>query len=151
MSTVPKAAPRRPVSVGDELPVLRRTPTRVTLFLFGVAYWTSHRIHYDLEAARSEGFPDVLVTANLLSAYNVELLTSWTGDPHCVLSLKERYITPAFADEELTVTGRVVELADNGNRPTATCALSITKDPGTTVAFGVATVALRPHGHIARR
>jgi hydroxyacyl-ACP dehydratase HTD2-like protein with hotdog domain len=42
------------------------------MFLFGVAYWTSHRIHYDPEWARAEGFGDLLVTANLLSAYSVE-------------------------------------------------------------------------------
>src|SRR5260370_516339 len=82
------------------LPGLQRTAARLTLFLFGVGYWTSHRIHYDLDAAQAEGFDDVLVTANLLSAYNVELLTRWTGDPYCLLTLEERNVSPAFADDE---------------------------------------------------
>ncbi|MDT7773487.1 MAG: hypothetical protein QOC67_2411 [Pseudonocardiales bacterium] len=47
------------------------------MFLFGVAYWTSHRIHYDPEWARAEGFGDLLVTANLLSAYSVEGVAGW--------------------------------------------------------------------------
>ena len=100
------------VRVDDALPALHRTPTRLTVFLFGTAYWTSHRIHYDVEAAREEGFGDVLVTANLLSAYNIELLTRWTGDPHCVIELEERNVTPALAGDALTISGTVVDVGD---------------------------------------
>jgi hydroxyacyl-ACP dehydratase HTD2-like protein with hotdog domain len=145
MSAVPEQTAVGQVAPGDPLPVLHRTATRLTLFLFGVAYWTSHRIHYDLEAARAEGFDDVLVTANLLSAYNVELLTRWTGDPHCVLTLEERNVAPAFADEPLTVTGRVLEVGARGGATTARCSLLITKHHGTAVVSGTATVLLPPH------
>ena len=130
------------VEVGDVLPPLSRTPTRVTLFLFGVAYWTSHRLHYDVEAARAEGFDDVIVTANLLSAYNAELLSRWTGDPQCVLELEERNVSPAVAGEPLTITGHVVALGERDGRRTARCALSIAKDGGTTVVEGMALVLL---------
>ncbi|MFE5699529.1 hypothetical protein [Rhodococcus koreensis] len=128
--------------IDDKLPVLERTPTRLTLFLFGVAYWTSHKIHYDVEAARAEGFDDVLVTANLLSAYNVELLTHWTGNPQCVLELAERNISPAIAGEMLTITGRVVDLEPAGDRTTARCSLLISRRDGSTVLEGSALVAL---------
>jgi hydroxyacyl-ACP dehydratase HTD2-like protein with hotdog domain len=130
------------VRPGDQLPVLQRRPTRVTMFLFGVAYWTSHRIHYDVEAARAEGFDDILVTANLLSAYNVELLTSWTGDPFCVLELEERNVAPALAGDGLTVTGRVLDVAEAAGRRTARCALAITKTDATTVLTGEAVIIL---------
>lgn len=131
------------VKVGDVLPPLSRTPTRVTLFLFGVAYWTSHRLHYDVQAARAEGFDDVVVTANLLSAYNVELLSSWTGDPQCVLELEERNVSPAVAGERLTITGHVVSLGDQHGRRTAWCALSTVKDDGAAVVEGTALVLLK--------
>lgn len=121
---------------------MHRRPTRVTLFLFGVAFWTPHRIHYDVEAARAEGFGDVLVTANLLSAYNVQLLTSWTGDPHCVLELEERNVAPALAGNALTVTGKVLDVAVVEGHRAARCALTITKDDATTVVTGEALVNL---------
>jgi hydroxyacyl-ACP dehydratase HTD2-like protein with hotdog domain len=130
------------VEVGDVLPPLSRTPTRVTLFLFGVAYWTSHRLHYDVESARAEGFDDVVVTANLLSAYNVELLSRWTGEPQCILELEERNVSPAVAGEPLTITGRVIALGDRHGYRTARCALSIAKDDGTAVVEGTALVLL---------
>jgi hydroxyacyl-ACP dehydratase HTD2-like protein with hotdog domain len=112
------------------------------MFMFGVAYWTAHRIHYDVEAAREEGFDDVLVPSNLLSAYNVDLLTQWTGDPHCVVDLEERNVSPALAGDLLTITGRVLELGEFGGRKTARCAVTISKDDGTTVVTGSATVKL---------
>jgi hydroxyacyl-ACP dehydratase HTD2-like protein with hotdog domain len=135
----------RHVAVGDELPPMVRRPTRVTLFLFGVAYWTSHRTHYDIEAARAEGFDDVLVTANLLSAYNAELLARWTGDPHCVLELEERNVLPAVAGNVLTITGRVTALGEHRGLGTARCALSIVNADGAVVVDGNALVLL-PQG-----
>jgi hypothetical protein len=48
MSAAPERTAVGEVAPGDALPVLHRTATRLTLFLFGVAYWTSNRIHYDL-------------------------------------------------------------------------------------------------------
>ena len=131
------------VRVDDALPALHRTPTRLTVFLFGTAYWTSHRIHYDVEAARAEGFSDVLVTANLLSAYNIELLTRWTGDPHCVIELEERNVTPALAGDALTISGTVVDVGESNGHSTARCSLLIARGDGDTVVRGSALVYLR--------
>ena len=132
------------VTVGDELPSRWHTPTRVTLFLFGVAYWTPHRIHYDVEWARAEGYTDVLVTANLLSAYSAELLTDWAGDPGCLRGLQERNLAPAVAGDSLEITGRVAEVepAPDAAGGLVRCDLRVIKRDGTTVVEGRATVAL---------
>ena len=61
-------------SLGQEIGPLVKTPTQITLFLFGVAMWTSHRIHYDRDHALSEGYRDVLVTAPLMVAYIEQML-----------------------------------------------------------------------------
>ena len=131
------------VRVDDALPVLHRTPTRLTVFLFGTAYWTSHRIHYDVEAAREEGFGDVLVTANLLSAYNIELLARWTGDPHCVVELEERNVTPALAGDALTISGTVVDVGASNGRQHGTVLVARRQGDGDTVVRGSALVYLR--------
>jgi hydroxyacyl-ACP dehydratase HTD2-like protein with hotdog domain len=128
--------------MSEALPVLHRRPTRLTVFMFGIAHFTPHRIHYDVETARAEGFDDVLVTANLLSAYNVELLTRWTGNPHCLVELEERNVSPAVAGDLLTITGRVLDVGVTDGRRTARCSLQITKGDGTIVVSGSATVIL---------
>jgi acyl dehydratase len=130
------------VVIGEELPSLVRTPTRLTVFLFGVAYWTSHRIHYDPEWARAEGFGDVLVTANLLSAYSVEVVTGWAGDPACLRGLEERNVSPALAGDELTVRGRVAALEPAPRGGLVRCALTVAKADGTTVVDGRAVLLL---------
>jgi hydroxyacyl-ACP dehydratase HTD2-like protein with hotdog domain len=139
------------VRPGQQLPVLHRRPTRVSVFLFGVAYWTSHRIHYDVDAAREEGFGDVVVTANLLSAYSVEMLTHWTGDMRCVLELEERNLAPAVAGDALTMTGRVLDVSETDGERRARCSLLIAKDDGTTVVSGHAVVRLPDSAPTARR
>ena len=130
------------VTVGDELPGRVHTPTRLTLFLFGVAYWTPHRIHYDPEWARSEGYDDVLVTANLLSAYTAELLTEWAGDPGCLRTLQERNVAAAVAGDKLEITGRVAEVEPAPGGGLVRCDLRVVKQDGTAVVEGRATVAL---------
>ncbi|OLT16457.1 hypothetical protein BJF78_14410 [Pseudonocardia sp. CNS-139] len=114
------------VAAGEELPPAHHTPTRVTMFLFGVAYWTAHRTHYDVEFARAEGFADVLVPAGLLSAYGAELLTTWAGDPGCLRELRERNLSPAVAGERLTVRACVTGLEPAADGGVVSCALSIT-------------------------
>ncbi|WP_216892617.1 hypothetical protein [Nocardia alni] len=131
------------IRVGDELPAATHTPTRLTLFLFGVAYWTAHRIHYDVELARAEGYDDVLVTANLLSAYLAALATGWAGDPDCLVALSERNLSPAVAGDTLTIRGTVAELIpDTEGGGIADCALTVEQADGTVVVSATATLRL---------
>ena len=125
--------------VGDELPPLTVTPTNVSIFLFGVAFWTPHRVHYDKEWARSEGYDDVLVTGPLMTGYLVRMLTAWSGDAAAVKRLALRNHAPAFAGDELTVRGAVASVTPDGE---AVIAVSIVKDGTTEVVSGEAAVGL---------
>jgi 3-methylfumaryl-CoA hydratase len=130
------------IKVGDELPELRRTPTRVTLFMFGVAYWTTHRAHYDVEFARSQGFDDVLVTANLLSAYSAELVTSWAGPDSQLRSLEERSLSPAVAGDTVIARGTVTELEQTADGALVWCDIGVFTERGTQVVKGRASVLI---------
>jgi acyl dehydratase len=98
------------VRVGDALPPSSCQITRVGLFLFGVAYFTAHRIHYDVEYSREAGFADVLVTANLLSGLTARMLGRWAGDDGALRSLEERNVAPAFAGDTVVISGTVAEV-----------------------------------------
>ena len=127
------------VKVGDELSPLTVTPTNVSIFLFGVAFWTPHRVHYDREWARSEGYDDVLVTGPLMTGYLVRMLTAWSGDAASVKRLALRNHAPAFAGDELTVRGAVASVTPDGE---AVIAVSIVKDGTAEVVSGEAAVGL---------
>lgn len=132
------------VHIGDELPPMTKRITRVTLFLFGVSYFTAHRIHYDVEFSRGEGFEDVLVTANLLSAYSAQLLAQWAGDPTTLRSLEERNVAPAFAGDTLVLSGRVVGLepAARGDGGLVRCDVSVNRTDSVRIVTAHATVQL---------
>ena len=133
---------REEVKAGDELPALAVTPTNVSIFLFGVAFWTPHRVHYDKEWARSEGYDDVLVTGPLMSGYLVRMLTAWSGDAAAVKRLALRNHAPAFAGEELVVRGTVASVVSKNPGGEAVIAVSIVKSGGTEVVSGEAVVRL---------
>jgi 3-methylfumaryl-CoA hydratase len=130
------------VQVGDDVGLVTHTITRVTLFLFGVAYFTAHRIHYDVEYSRSEGFDDVLVTANLLSAYSANLIEQWARHPGALRSLEERNLAPASAGDTVVLTGTVVDLEPTPTGGTVLCNLRVDNDRGLALVTGQASIAL---------
>ena len=142
----PGIEPRRfaDVSVGESLPPLVQRATNLSLFLFGVAYWTSHRIHYDRDHARSEGYDDVLVTGPLMNAYAVRALTGWAGDPGALRRFAVRFLAPAYAGDSLavtaSVTGKHPDPANGEGR--VDCEFRIARQDGTAVVSGSATLAL---------
>lgn len=131
-----------PVRVGDRLPELRRRVTGVGLFLFGVAHWTPHRIHWDAEYARESGFRGPLVTANLLSAFHAQLVTAWAGSDSRLLRLEERNVGAVVAGDEIVATGEVTDVSRAGADVVATCSLLMTVRDGAPAVTGTARVVL---------
>lgn len=67
------------VSPGDRLPTVERRPGNVQLFRFSAATWNAHRIHYDREYARCEGYPDILVQSHLHGCFLAQAALDWTN------------------------------------------------------------------------
>ena len=140
-----KLSPRnfKDVAVGEEIPKLVKQPSNLSVFLFGVAYWTAHRIHYDTKWAQSEGYDDVLVTGPLMNAYAVRALTNWAGDPGCFRKLKVRNLATAVGGDTLEVTARVRDKRIENGVGVVECDVAIHKQDGTRVVGGDAVLHLR--------
>lgn len=67
------------VSVGDHIPTLTVTVDETQMFFFSAATYNGHRIHYDKEWARAEGYDDVLVHGPLQAALLARALGDWIG------------------------------------------------------------------------
>lgn len=130
------------VRVAQTLPDLRRTVTKVGLFLFGVAHWTSHRIHWDEEYARNAGFRGPLVTANLLSAINAELVMAWAGSAAELRRLDERNVGSAVAGDMVVARGKVSAVESTPEGDLVTCTLVMSVEDGTVIVKGEAQVLL---------
>jgi 3-methylfumaryl-CoA hydratase len=125
---------------GSTLPVLVRTPSRVTCFLFAVAWWAPHRVHYDVEWARHEGYEDLMVPGLLINEYVVTAVTSWCGDPCNLRRLNIRNTGPAFAGDTITVAAEVAETVSGKDHTAITFDFTVVKQAGQPVATGRATV-----------
>ncbi len=127
------------VSLGDEIPSRTFLPTNVSIFLFGVAYWAPHRVHYDREWARSEGYDNVLVTAPLITGYIVRMLTDWAGTETSLKQITTRNLLPAFAGDKLEVRGKVTAKDSSGRLKVV---LSVMKNGEEEIVSGEATLQL---------
>lgn len=139
-------APLRQFEVGDELPELVRTLTRVQLFRYSAATWNAHRIHYDRPYAEEEGYPDVLVQSHLHGAFLTQLCTDWAGEDGRLASLEVSVRLYAVPGERLTCRGRVTVEEESGDERLFTVALEEVKDGGEVCAVGEAVMAFPSKG-----
>ena len=118
------------LAVGAKIPPLTRNVTRTTVFIFNASYYGTHRFHYDVEAARAEGFADVVVTANLICSYFEQAVRGFTGDARYLRALEERSIAPAVAGATLTIEGAVTEVERRADATRFACELIATDQEG---------------------
>jgi hydroxyacyl-ACP dehydratase HTD2-like protein with hotdog domain len=118
-----------PVHVGMSLPpALHRTST-VQVFRYSAATWNTHRIHFDLDYAASEGYPGVLVQSHLHGALLAQYCTDWMGAEGRLLELVVRVRRFAVAGEVLTVSG-VISAARHVSDSRAVVELELTETRG---------------------
>ncbi len=101
------------VAVGEELPVVIRNASRVQLFLYSAATWNPHRIHYDIDYARFEGHPDVIVHGPLQGAWLSQYVTDWAGPAGRILNLSWQNRASALPEQDYEFRGIVKAIEGN--------------------------------------
>lgn len=99
--------------------------SRLQLFRFSAVSWNSHRIHYDADFARAEGFPDVVVQSTLHGEMLARHALDQAGPGAALESVAWRNQATAVAGEPLTWTAEVIarEPAPAGTRVTLQAAI----------------------------
>ncbi|WP_423920553.1 MaoC/PaaZ C-terminal domain-containing protein [Candidatus Poriferisodalis sp.] len=95
------------LSVGDELPTIFKFPDEAQLFLYSAASHNPHRIHYDRDYARFEGYEDILVHGPLQGAWLTQYVTDWAGPQARLENVTWQNRASALAGEELVYSGTV--------------------------------------------
>jgi hydroxyacyl-ACP dehydratase HTD2-like protein with hotdog domain len=109
--------------------------SHLQIFRFSAVSWNSHRIHYDADYARSEGFRDVVVQSTLHGCTMVRHALALAG-PHATLtSVSWRNRATAVAEEKLTWTA---ETSNQGDA--VTLDMSIIKLDGSPCTTGTVTL-----------
>lgn len=131
------------VRVGDAVPAVVWTPSRLQLFRVSAITWNPHRIHYDPDYAREEGYPDVLVQAHLHGCYLLDTVLAWGGRDTQVVRFSWRNQAMAVPGDTLTCSGKVVDVANGGE---VHCELEERNQRDELCAPGTATVVLPRRG-----
>jgi acyl dehydratase len=95
------------VKPGDALAPLERTFTVVDLVAYGAATWDWHRLHYDLEYARSRKLPNVIVDGQAFGALFARAALDWAGPQAFMTRLALKMRAMAFAGDRLRAEGEV--------------------------------------------
>lgn len=95
------------VAVGLQLPELRRRPDTVQLFRFSAVTWNAHRIHFERDYAKREGYDDVLVHSQLHGAMIAQAVTDWMGPRGRLATFSWQNRAPATGGTELVIHGVV--------------------------------------------
>lgn len=134
-----------PLEPGQLVAELRVTPNNLDAFLFSVTMWATHRIHYDMEWAREEGYDDVLVIGAQIYTWIERLVVDWCGSPSAVRKYSFRHDGFPIVKQELVLTLTVDSVADTemGGRR-VTLAARVERSSGGAVLSGSVEVELDP-------
>ncbi|HJV11958.1 MAG TPA: MaoC/PaaZ C-terminal domain-containing protein [Burkholderiales bacterium] len=98
---------------GDTLPPLEKTFTPVDLFAYGAATWDWHRMHYDVEFARSKGLAAPVIDGQMYGALFARVAMGWAGPRAFITRLSLRMKSMAYAGDTLRAVGTVTSVEDN--------------------------------------
>ncbi len=134
------------VGVGEQIPELTVTVDETQMFFFSAATYNGHRIHYDKEWAKAEGYDDVLVQGPLQAALLARAIGDWIGGRGRLVSFSVQNRAVAHPGESLTFGGEVTGKRLTGEG-TGLVHLDIAgRRDGTMLMPGTATVELPRRG-----
>ena len=114
------------ITPGETLPPLERQFTVVDLVAYGAATWDWHRLHYDLEYARSMKLPGVVVDGQAFGALLARAALDWAGPRAFLTRLAFRMKSMAFAGDTLRTEGEVTAVRAGTSGPIVALAQRLT-------------------------
>jgi acyl dehydratase len=114
------------VSVGEELPELRRVVTREDVKAYADAGGDQNPLHQRDEVARAAGFDGVIAHGMFTMGHMAACVVAWVGEPDAVTTIAAQFRAPVSLGQELVAGGRVRSL-DEAAR-TATLDLWVTSE-----------------------
>lgn len=133
-----------PSKVGDPLPVITRTVTQEQVDLYAHAANDFNPIHLDEEFARGTQFGRRIAHGMLTLAFVSEMLeTAFPGTYASGGQLDVKFKAPVYPGETVETWGEVISVKSDGEVDLVRCKAGCSKQDGTEVVTGHATVPMR--------
>lgn len=133
------------VSVGDELPQLRRVVVREDVKAYADAGRDQNPLHQDDDFARRVGFDGIIAHGMYTMGLMGSCVADWAGDPDAIVRISAQFRAPVFMGEEVVAGGRVRRVDADARTATVETWVSVDRPDGTTeypVKRGEAVVRL---------
>jgi acyl dehydratase len=134
------------VAEGQEIPALKKHPTRRQLVMWAGASEDFYEIHYDTEFARKNKLDDVIVHGRLKAAFLGQLLTDWIGPDGGLKKMSCRYKGTDPSNEDMSIRGTVTRKYLEGADHCVDLDIWTERTDGVKTTQGVATVTLPARG-----
>ena len=130
------------VQDGSELPTLRKDPTTQQLVMYAGASGDYYQIHYDLEFAKANGLPNVILHGALKNAFLGQLVTDWIGTRGRLKKLRASYRGMDVPGSPVYCKGVVTGKSAEGGEHLVECDLWMENAKGEKTTRGSAVVSL---------
>ena len=133
------------VEEGMVIPGIRKDPTTQQLVKYAGASGDYYQIHYDLEYAKGNGLPNVILHGALKSAFLGQLMTDWIGDRGILKKLDAQYRGMDSPGSPMFVNGFVKKKYVQGIENIVECEIWVENATGgkTTPGFAIASLPSR--------
>jgi hydroxyacyl-ACP dehydratase HTD2-like protein with hotdog domain len=129
------------ISATTQIPELTVCPDHTQVFMFSAVTWNRHHIHYNKDAAISDGLPDIVVQRALIGNFLARLITSWIGDSAELRKLAWKVTRSALPGRDIICRGRIKEIIDLKDEKNLICEVTASNENDELIASGDATVA----------
>ncbi|MGE5225717.1 MAG: MaoC/PaaZ C-terminal domain-containing protein [Planctomycetaceae bacterium] len=116
------------VSVGEELPALRRVATREDVTAYAEAGGDPNPLHQDDAFARSVGFPGIIAHGMFTMGHLAACVVAWAGSAEAVVRTSAQFRAPVFMGEEIVAGGRVRALDPEARTATLETWVTLERD-----------------------
>lgn len=126
MSTVKTTRSAESIAVGEKHPPLEKSFTTVDLVAYGAATWDWHRLHYDVDYARSLKLPNVIVDGQAFGGLFAKAALDWLGPKAFLSKMGLRMKSMVFAGDTVRIEGEVTGVRREGTQAIVSLAQRMT-------------------------
>jgi acyl dehydratase len=134
------------VKEGQELPEIRKDPTTQQLVMYAGASGDYYQIHYDLNFAKNNNLPDVILHGALKNAFLGQIVTNFIGEGGTLKKLNAQYRGMDVPGTPAYVKGVVKKKSVENGENIVECDIWLENSEGTHTTPGSATVSLPSRG-----
>ena len=127
------------INEGMEIPTIKKNPTTQQLVKYAGASGDFYQIHYDMEYAKNNGLPGVILHGALKNAFLGQLITDWIGTSGKLKMLEVQYKGMDLPGTPVYAKGIVSKIIDENN---INCDFWLETENGDKTTIGKATIQL---------